>query len=307
MRRVVAGLVAAMCLGIAPVVAAPPQPRLTIADVSAPGTVIERTLLPVIVTFNQTVEQRKVRVQRFATGRWIGTEELRVTGPQVSVPVRLPQAGVHRLRLLVLDPAGRRWVVSRTFTVRVTRAAFAMIRVEPCDGTLTAAHDGRRLWTLCARPGSGSINDGGRRNHDIGPVSAFVLQGTRVWMLRDADVLPLDTTADELLRPIPVVGVPDEHAGVIAAGPSGVWVLSVTIPPSFGLGDPIPTTLSRIDPVTLTVTDRIALPPSSVLSPSGIHVGTRNVWITRTPIHPADGKGVIDYLRVNPVRRRSRD
>ena len=50
------------------------------------------------MTFNQPVEQRKVRVQRLAAGRWIVTEELRVTGPQVSVPLRLPLAGVHRLR-----------------------------------------------------------------------------------------------------------------------------------------------------------------------------------------------------------------
>ena len=221
----------------------------------------------------------------------------------MTVPVRLPPvAGVHRLRLLVLDPAPRRWVTSRAFTVRVTRAALPMMRVDPCNGFLTAAHDGRRLWTLCLRAeGESHLNDGGR--HRIGRVTSFTLRDRQVWMVRDTDVLVLDVSSDELLSPIPLGNGPNERAGAIASGPSGVWVLPSTIPPGFGLGEEIASTLIRIDPGTLTVTDRIPLPPSSNLATTGPHVGARNVWLPRVPIFPNDGKDVADYLRVNPATR----
>lgn len=218
------------------------------------------------------------------------------------MPVRLPTAaGVQRLRLLVLDAAARRWVTSRAFTVRITRAALPIVPVEPCDGFLTAAHNGRRLWTLCMpAEGESRLNDGGR--HRIGRVTSFTLRDRQVWMVRDTDVLVLDESSDELLPPIPLGNGPNERAGAIASGPGGVWVLTSTVPPGFRLGDEVASTLIRIGPGTLTVTDRIPLPPSSNLA-TGPHVGARNVWLPRTPILRNDGRVVADYLRVNPATR----
>jgi hypothetical protein len=305
MRRVGKLLVSAVAAGALAVpagVRAAPQPPLVIEHLSSPGSGIAGTLLPVIVTLNQPVQERKVWAQRLAAGRWTTIDEIRVAGTQVSVPVRLRGVGAELLRLLVLDPAGQRWVVSRAFTVRVTRATLPMLPVEPCSGFLTAAHDGRRLWTLCLpAEGDSSLNDGGR--HRIGRVTSFTLRGRQVWMVRDTDVLVLDGSSDELLAPIPLGNGPNERPGAIASGPSGVWVLASTVPPGFGLGDEISSTLIRIDPDALAVTDRIPLPPSSSLVASGPRVGARNVWMARVPIFPHDGRDIADYLRVNPATR----
>ena len=74
-------MVAAMSLAAAPAFAGTP-PRLAIEELTAPGTGVTQTLLPVIVTLNQPVAERKVWAQRLAAGRWTTIDEIRVTGTQ---------------------------------------------------------------------------------------------------------------------------------------------------------------------------------------------------------------------------------
>ena len=242
------------------------------------------------MVLNQAFNRRIVDVQRLTGGQWITFDEGRVSGTQGVVSTRLHEPGTYRLRLLVHDPVGARRIPSATFTVRVRALNSAFIWVSPCDdGSLSVAHDGRILWELCSRADGATL----RRTHheDVGGATSFALAARRVWLLRGVDVLPLDASIDELLPTLPIVTGPGQRGSAIAAGASGVWVLVDSLTPSQDLASQ---ELVRIDPATAAVTDRIPLPTSPGLAVREIHVGTRRVWLPRYPIHPADGKDVVD-------------